>query len=221
MRHEDAPTRPAPAARVVQLAAEVRGCRICRDRPLRAPLPHEPRPILRVSGTARVLIASQAPGYRAHASGIPFDDASGKRLRQWMGLEPARFHDPDRVMIVPMGFCFPGYDGHGGDLPPRPECRLAWHDRIFAALPQVELILVIGLHAMRYHLPRLGRPVPAGTAMGELVADWRRDAGTRPRLLPLPHPSWRNTAWLNRNPWFAAELLPVLRAEVARLVPDG
>ena len=213
MFHEDAPCRLA------DVAAEARRCRICRDRPLKAPLPHEPRPILRVSDQARVLIASQAPGLRAHVSGIPFDDASGKRLRDWMGLDPDRFHDPARVMIVPMGFCFPGYDGQGGDLPPRPECRLAWHDQIFAALPQVELILTIGLYAMRYHLPRFGVSVPAGASMTDLVAGWRRFAGVQPCLLPLPHPSWRNTAWLHRNPWFAAELLPVLRAEVARLVP--
>jgi uracil-DNA glycosylase len=213
MLHEDA------SPRLATLAVAARHCRLCRDTPLKAPLPHEPRPILRVSTEARVLIASQAPGLRAHASGIPFDDASGKRLRDWMALDPARFHDPDRVMIVPMGFCFPGYDPAGGDLPPRPECRLAWHDQIFAALPQVELILAIGLHAMRYHLPRLGIPVPAGAGMGELVARWGQLGGTQPRLIPLPHPSWRNTAWLKRNPWFAAELLPVLRAEVARLVP--
>ncbi len=163
------------------------------------------------------MIASQAPGHRAHVSGVPFDDPSGARLRNWMGLEPDRFYDRARIAIVPMGFCFPGHDAQKGDLPPRPECRLTWHDRFFAALPQIELILAIGLHAMRYHLPRLGFAASAGLGMTELVADWRRFAGTRPRLFPLPHPSWRNTSWLNRNPWFAAELLPTLRAEVERL----
>jgi uracil-DNA glycosylase len=212
MFQQDAPS-------LATLAQHAKACRICRERPLKAPLPHEPRPIFRVSAQARVLIASQAPGLRAHVSGIPFDDASGARLRGWMGLEPARFHDPGRVAIVPMGFCFPGHDAQKGDLPPRAECRPAWHDDIFAALPQVELILAIGLHAMRYHLPRLGVPLRPGVAMAELVADWRRFADLRPRLMPLPHPSWRNTAWLNRNPWFAAELLPELQAEVARLVP--
>jgi uracil-DNA glycosylase len=212
MFQEDAPSLLAEVAR------EARLCRICRDAPLKLPLPHAPRPIFRLSATARVLIASQAPGIRAHTSGVPFDDASGVRLRSWMGLDAERFHDPARVLIVPMGFCFPGHDAHMGDLPPRPECRLAWHDRIFAALPQVELILVIGLYAMRYHLPRLGFALPPGAAMGDLVARWRDFGGTRPRLIPLPHPSWRNTAWLNRNPWFADDLLPELRAEVGRLV---
>ena len=200
-----------------EVAREAALCQICREHPLKAPLPHPARPIFRVSGRARVVIASQAPGHRAHVSGVPFDDPSGVRLRDWMGLEPARFYDAERVAIVPMGFCFPGHDAHKGDLPPRPECRLAWHDRFFAALPQVELILVIGLYAMRYHLPRFGVAVSAGASMTDLVADWRRFTDTRPRLIPLPHPSWRNTSWINRNPWFATDLLPVLRAEVARL----
>lgn len=207
---------PGPAP-IDELARAAALCRICRDRPLKAPLPHEPRPIFRVSGRARVVIASQAPGHRAHVSGVPFEDPSGVRLRDWMGLDRARFYDADRVAIVPMGFCFPGHDALKGDLPPRPECRLAWHDRFFAALPQAELILVIGLYSMRYHLPRLGVPLPSGAGMTAVVADWQRFAATRPRVIPLPHPSWRNTAWLNRNPWFAADLLPVLRAEVARL----
>jgi uracil-DNA glycosylase len=212
MFQQDAPSR------LDALAHAARSCRICRDQPLGAPLPHEPRPIFRLSGQARVLIASQAPGARAHASGVPFNDASGARLRDWMGLDPTRFHDPDRVLIVPMGFCFPGHDAQKGDLPPRPECRRTWHDHIFAALPQVELILVIGLYALRYHLPRLGYAVPPGATMADLVTGWRRTVAMRPRLIPLPHPSWRNTAWLNRNPWFASDLLPVLRAEVGRLV---
>ncbi|MDX7952307.1 uracil-DNA glycosylase family protein [Lichenihabitans sp. Uapishka_5] len=206
----------APTGLEAIVAAAAR-CRLCRDQPLKAPLPHEPRPIFRISAEAPVVIASQAPGHRAHVSGVPFDDPSGVRLRDWMGLTPARFYDASRVAIVPMGFCFPGHDAQKGDLPPRPECRLAWHDRIFAALPRVELILVIGLYAMRYHLPRLGVPVPATAGMTDLVAGWRRFADTRPRLIPLPHPSWRNSAWLARNPWFAEELLPTLRSEVARL----
>ena len=206
---------PSP---IDEVAREAASCRICCERPLTAALPHPARPIFRLSGQARVVIASQAPGYRAHSSGVPFDDPSGVRLRDWMGLGTDRFYDAARVAIVPMGFCFPGHDAQKGDLPPRPECRIAWHDRVFAALPQAELILVIGLYAMRYHLPRQGVPVPAGAGMTDLVAEWRRLAGTRPRLIPLPHPSWRNSAWLNRNPWFAAELLPELRAAVARLM---
>ena len=179
----------AATSLVDELAREARDCRICRDRPLKAPLPHEPRPILRLSAQARVVIASQAPGVRALASGVPFNDPSGVRLRAWMGLDPQRFHDPARVMILPMGFCFPGHDAQKGDLPPRPECRLAWHDRVFAAVPQVELILLIGLHAMRYHLPRLGCPVPATASMAELVTMWRRTMAMRPRLIPSDRPA--------------------------------
>lgn len=169
------------------------------------------------------MIASQAPGVRAHTSGVPFQDASGRRLRRWMGLDEATFHDAARIMILPMGFCFPGHDAAKGDLPPRPECRAAWHDRVFAALPQVETVLTVGLHAFRYHAARLvpGRALPR--SLDAAVRGWRElFERPAPRLLPLPHPSWRNTAWLNRNPWFEAEVLPVLRAEVRRLVvsPD-
>ncbi|MCW6508793.1 uracil-DNA glycosylase family protein [Lichenifustis flavocetrariae] len=208
---------PPAVGTLLCLAEAAAGCRICRERPDGLPLPHEPRPIFRLSGQARVVIASQAPGHRAHVSGVPFDDPSGVRLRAWMGLSPDRFYDRERVAIVPMGFCFPGHDRNKGDLPPRPECRDAWHDRIFAAMPQAELILMIGLHAIRYHLARFGIPLARNAGMAEIVAGWRDFATTTPRLIPLPHPSWRNTAWLNRNPWFAADLLPELRAEVARL----
>ncbi len=212
------PVDPAPA-----LAARIRTCRLCRDAPRGAPLPHEPRPILRLSAVARLAIASQAPGARAHASGVPFDDASGARLRDWMGIGPALFHDPDRVVIAPMGFCFPGYDAAGGDLPPRPECRAAWHAGVFAAMPQLEVILAVGLHAIRYHLGRLHPGTRFPAALTELVRDWRAiQALPGPvRLLPLPHPSWRNTAWIRRHPWFEADLLPVVRAEVRRLVARG
>ena len=201
------------------LTTAMRLCRICVERPRGAPLPHEPRPIFQVARGVRLVIASQAPGVRAHDSGVPFRDPSGIRLRQWMALDEARFYDPRRVAILPMGFCFPGHDAAKGDLPPRPECRAAWHDTVFAALPAVETILAIGLHAIRYHAPRLGVPRPAGQGLSETVADWRRYfERPPPRMLPLPHPSWRNSAWLNRNPWFAEDLLPVLRAEVQRLV---
>ncbi len=197
------------------VAARLRGCRVCRDAPLHgAPLPHEPRPIIQGSARARVCIASQAPGNRANISGRPFDDPSGVRLKGWLGLDDARFYDPGRVAIVPMGHCFPGYDRHGGDIPPRPECAPTWREPIFAALPRLELILVIGLYAQAWHLGRnrLG--------LSETVARWREIFGEErhPRVLPLPHPSWRNSGWLKRHPWFEVELLPVLRAEVARLV---
>jgi uracil-DNA glycosylase len=198
------------------IVAGLRACRICRDAPGRgAPLPHEPRPILQVSATARLCIASQAPGTRAHASGRPFQDPSGVRLRDWLGLDEARFYDSSRVAIVPMGACFPGLDRHGGDLPPRRECAPLWRQPLFNALPRLELLLVIGLYAQAWHL---GPEAKGG--LTQTVRRWREilEAERRPRVLPLPHPSWRNSGWLKKNPWFEAELLPVLRAEVAALV---
>ncbi|MTH97553.1 uracil-DNA glycosylase family protein [Roseibium sp. RKSG952] len=202
---------------LTDLAAKVRACRICRDSPGMAPLPHEPRPVLQVSGLARLCICGQAPGTRVHASGRPFTDPSGDRLRRWMGIDEQVFYDAGRLAIVPMGFCFPGLDAKGGDLPPRPECRNAWHDRIFAAMPRLELIVLIGQYAQAYHLGSARKK-----SLTETVASWSeilngtRSAG-RPALLPLPHPSWRNNAWLKRNPWFEAELVPVLQSQVARL----
>lgn len=210
--------QPVPSSTCEALTGAMRLCRICVERPRIAPLSHDPRPIFQIDPGVRLVIASQAPGVRAHTSGVPFQDPSGLRLRDWMALDEARFYDPRRVAIIPMGFCFPGHDASKGDLPPRPECRPAWHDALFARLPAVETILAIGLHSIRYHAPRLGVPRPAGQGLGATVADWRRYfERLPPRMLPLPHPSWRNSAWLNRNPWFAAELLPVLRDEVRRL----
>ena len=197
------------------LAAAIRACRLCRDAPTTQPrLPDEPRPILRVNAHARVLIASQAPGIRAHLSGVPFDDPSGDRLRAWMGLDRERFFG-DGVLIAPMGFCFPGHTADKGDLPPRRECAGAWHGRLFALLPQVRLMLLIGRHSQLYHFRRLGRPLPAGQGQGELLRHWRDHLGGNPRTFALPHPSWRNSAWLKRNPWFEAEVLPELRREIA------
>lgn len=190
-------------------------CRICRDDPLDAPLPHEPRPVARLSTTARLCVAGQAPGTKVHASGIPFDDASGKRLRAWMGVDDQTFYDVSRVAIVPMGFCFPGQDAQGGDLPPRRECAPTWRTKVFEAMPQIELVLAIGAYAQRWHLGDRRKPT-----MTETVREWRRHLGanTPPRVLPLPHPSWRNTGWLKRNPWFEDGVVPELRREVARLV---
>lgn len=196
--------------------AELRACRLCRDAPLYGPpLPHEPRPVIQAEASARLLIASQAPGTRVHASGQPFTDRSGDRLRDWLGLDKPRFYDASRVAIVPMGHCFPGHDAKGGDLPPRRECAPAWRPRVLAALPNIELILVIGRYAQAWHLgPK------AAVDLTATVADWRAIFAQErtPRILPLPHPSWRNNGWLRNNPWFEAELLPVLRAEVARLI---
>lgn len=198
------------------LLARIGACRICRDAPLSRPLPHEPRPVVRVTPTARLLVASQAPGIKVHASGLPFDDRSGDRLRAWMGVARETFYDTRRIAFAPMGFCFPGYDATGADLPPRRECRLAWHDRLFALLPQVEMVLTLGVHAQEYHLQRLGLSARR-QPMAEVVRGWRDYEQTSPRVIPLPHPSWRNTGWLKKNPWFEAELLPVLQAEVRRL----
>jgi len=198
-----------------RLVAEIRGCRICRDAPEGRPLPHEPRPVLRPSNTARICISSQAPGTRVHASGTPFTDASGDRLRAWLHLTPAEFYDQRRIAIVPMGFCFPGLDAAGGDLPPRRECAQTWHARLFAAMPQLELVLAVGAYAQRWHLDGTGL-----SSMTDTVRGWRAmlDAPTRPRRVPLPHPSWRNNAWLTANPWFEAELLPSLRREIRKLM---
>ncbi len=203
---------------LADLTAAIAACRICRETPRGAPLPHEPRPVAWPSATARILVAGQAPGIRVHASGKPFTDPSGDRLRAWMGLDEAVFYDRSRVAIVPMGFCFPGHDAKGGDLPPRSECRIAWHDRLMAAMPAVDLVLAIGATAQAYHLRRLGLGAHMRPTLGETVLDWRTifDACAFPRVLVLPHPSWRNSGWLNRNPWFAADLLPVLRQEIHR-----
>lgn len=199
-----------------RLFADLRACRLCRDSPTHGPpLAHEPRPIVQGSATARLCIASQAPGTRAHRSGVPFMDPSGIRLRAWLGLDEAAFYDAARVAIVPMGACFPGLDAKGGDLPPRRECAPTWRVGLFERLPALDLVLLIGAHAQRWHLG-----AEAGAGLDGTVRRWREVLAEprRPRLLPLPHPSWRNNVWLKRNPWFEAELLPALRAEVAALM---
>ena len=194
------------------LQERIKGCRICVERPIQKhPLPHEPRPVLVMSETARVCVAGQAPGARVHASGKPFDDRSGQRLREWMGVTPDEFYDPVLHAIVPMGFCFPGYDANGSDMPPRRECRATWHDDVFARMPQIELVIAIGAYAQSYHLGRA-----KASSMTQTVRDWRQHLfrNERPRVLPIPHPSWRNTGWLRKNTWFEGEVLPVLRKEI-------
>lgn len=200
---------PLPA-----LVSAIRACRICRDQPCYGkPLDHAPRPILQVSASARICIAGQAPGIRAHLSGRPFDDPSGVRLRQWLGVDEASFYDESRIAIIPMGFCFPGLDAHGSDLPPRRECRQTWHRALFRHLPQLRVLLLIGGYAQRWHL---GTSL-AGHGVNDTVRNWRaiHDAEPGMRRFALPHPSWRNSGWINRNPWFESELLPVLRRDVA------
>ena len=205
----------AQAAELARLLSAIRSCRHCVEAPRGKPLPHEPRPVLRASATARLAVCSQAPGTKVHRSGTPFTDASGDRLRAWMGVTADEFYDEARVAIVPMGFCFPGQDASGADLPPRPECAPLWHRELFAALPQLELVLAVGSYAQQWHLGEA-----AGPTLEETMRDWRQHLGRkqRPRVLPLPHPSWRNNAWLKKNAWFEKDLLPVLRREVRRLL---
>lgn len=198
-----------------QLLQRIRACRLCATQPLRQPLPQEPNPVLQASAGARLLIAGQAPGVRVHLTGVPFNDRSGDRLRAWMGVDRALFYDESRIAIAAMSFCFPGHDRSGGDLPPRRECRFQWRDALLEQLPCVETILAIGRYAQDYHLARLG--ATGGGSVGETVARWRDYACLRPKIIPLPHPSWRNTGWLKRHPWFEEELLPELRQEIARL----
>ena len=193
-----------------RLTDEIRACRVCVESPRKTPLPHEPRPVLRVSATARICIAGQAPGTRVHASGVPFTDPSGDRLRDWMGVGEEEFYDTSRIAIVPMGFCFPGQDAKGGDLPPRPECAERWRARLFEHLPRIDLLLLVGQYAQSWHLGSAKRK-----SLTETVMNWREYG---PAAIPLPHPSWRNNAWIRKNPWFESELLPVLKREVrARL----
>ncbi|WP_442920829.1 uracil-DNA glycosylase family protein [Mesorhizobium sp. CCNWLW176] len=198
-------------AELDRLTAEIRACRICVEQPLGRPLPHEPRPVVVASTSARVLIAGQAPGTKVHASGLPFDDRSGDRLRDWLGVTRDQFYDARNFAIVPMGFCFPGQDAKGSDLPPRRECAPAWRRKLIDLMPQVDLVLAIGLYAQSWHLAATRR-----ASLNETVRDWRaiHDASTMPRVIPLPHPSWRNTGWLKQNPWFEMELLPVLKSEI-------
>ncbi len=205
------------------LVARIRACRVCVEAPRGPALPHPPHPVLRVSATARILVASQAPGTKVHASGLPFTDASGDRLRAWMGVNTEAFYDVARIAIAPMGFCFPGQDAKGGDLPPRRECAATWHDALFASLPAFRLVLAVGRPAQLYHLRRLGLGAHAGGSLTQAVENWRTIRAARPdvRVYPLPHPSWRNTGWIRRNPFFEAELLPQLKADIARVLAGG
>jgi uracil-DNA glycosylase len=169
--------------------------------------------VLRVSTTARVLIIGQAPGTKVHASGIPWNDPSGDRLRAWFAVDRARFYDHSRIAIMPMGFCYPGRLPRGGDAPPRAACAPRWHDPLLALMTNIDLVLLVGSYAQARYLGR-----DCGATLTATVADWRRYG---PRFLPLPHPSWRNTGWLKANPWFEADVLPALRARVHALIADA
>ncbi|MGV1914465.1 uracil-DNA glycosylase family protein [Rhizobium sp. 22-785-1] len=206
-----------PDTAIALLRASIARCRICRDAPLRGDadrLPHEPRPVAVISAKARILIAGQAPGLRVHESGLPFNDASGDRLRKWLNVDRPTFYDANRFAIAPMGFCFPGYDKRGSDLPPRRECAPRWREEVMEAMPQIELVLAIGQYAQSWHLGDRRKK-----NMTETVQSWRNYLQTNngPAILPLPHPSWRNTSWLRKNPWFEQDVLPVLQEHVERL----
>lgn len=188
---------------LTHLLHDVRGCSICTDLPL------GPRPLLQGSATSRILIAGQAPGRRTHDSGIPFDDLSGKRLRSWLGVDSETFYDAQRIAILPMGFCYPG-TGQSGDLPPRKECAPAWRDRLLQAMPAIELTVLIGSYAQRWHLGKR-----CGRTLASTVSNWEQ---FWPDLAPLPHPSPRNVGWLQKNPHVERELLPALRRQVQALL---
>ncbi|HET6306067.1 MAG TPA: uracil-DNA glycosylase family protein [Rhodopila sp.] len=181
------------------VSREAAACRVCE-----AVLPLGPRPVFRVSETARVLIIGQAPGTKVHMTGVPWNDASGDRLRLWLGMDRDRFYDPDRIAIVPMGLCYPGRLANGGDAPPRPECAPLWLERFIRLMPHVRLTLLVGSYALRH---RLGK--------GAMTEQVRRFGELGPAIVPLPHPSWRTTGWEKRNPWFGEDLLPALRQAVA------
>jgi uracil-DNA glycosylase len=189
---------------LARLLGEVRACTLCADK-----LPLGPRPVVQAHSSARILIAGQAPGSRVHASGIPFDDPSGERLRDWLGVDKATFYDPRQIALLPMGFCYPG-TGKSGDLPPRPECAIAWRDKLLAQLPSIELTLVIGQYAQAWHLQKACK-----ATLTDTVIAWRE---YWPQSLPLPHPSPRNNIWMKRNPWFENDVLPDLKRRVKTLL---
>ena len=190
---------------LADLLTDIRACNLCQ-----AALPHGVNPVLQINSAARILIAAQAPGRKVHETNVPFNDASGDRLRTWMGISRETFYDPAQVAILPMGFCYPG-TGKSGDLPPRSECAPAWRAQLLQLLPNIELTLVIGTYAQRYHLP--DRPA----TLTQTVAAWQNYF---PALIPLPHPSPRNNIWLKRNPWFEVQLLPVLQQQIHNILGD-
>ncbi len=188
------------------LLDEVRRCTICADH-----LPEGPRPVVSASPQAPILLVGQAPGRRVHASGIPFDDPSGDRLRDWLGVDRPTFYDPARIAIVPMGFCYPG-TGKSGDMPPRPECAPAWREQVLSPLTEVRLTVVMGAYALKYHLN------PGRRSLTEVVRNWE---SYWPTHIPLPHPSPRNIRWFKTNPWFESDVIPILRQRVAELLQAG
>ncbi|MBB3995073.1 uracil-DNA glycosylase [Sulfitobacter undariae] len=193
---------------MTDIRPDLRSCTLCAQRFTATATAHQPNPIVWFQPEARILIAGQAPGMRVHKTNIPFKDPSGDRLRGWLGLDELAFYDRTRVAIVPMAFCFPGYNAKGSDLPPPPICAKTWRAQALAMLPDIRLTLLIGGHAMRYHLPNF-------TTVAQAVSDWH----DHPKgVFALPHPSWRNTGWLKKNPWFEAEVIPRLQTAVAEVM---
>lgn len=188
------------------LLKEVRACKICAEH-----LPLGPRPVVRMKPSARLLIIGQAPGTKVHESGIPWNDPSGDRLRDWLQVDRETFYDEGRIAIMPMGFCYPGRNPKGGDNPPRPECAPAWHDRLLARLPGIVLTLLIGSYAQKRYLG-----ARAGKTMTETVSDFRTHLADG--FLPLPHPSWRTNAWQRKNTWFDTDVLPELRSRIRTII---
>jgi uracil-DNA glycosylase len=187
-----------------KIAKNVRSCRVCA-----AHLPLGPRPVFQIDPKARILIAGQAPGRRVHESGVPFSDASGDRLRTWMGVDSEVFYDPQKIAILPMGFCYPG-TGKSGDLPPRPECAVEWRDQLLRLMPAVELTLVIGQYALDWHLKAAQKDT-----LTQTVQNWKE---YWPKILPLPHPSPRNNIWLKKNPWFEIDIIPKLQRKIRSML---
>lgn len=194
------------------LQANITKCTLCAERFAATKTAHSPRPVAWLSSTAPILIAGQAPGARVHESGRPFTDPSGDRLRDWLGVDDATFYDQTKFAILPMAFCFPGYNDKGADLPPPTICAKTWRDDAMEQMPQIKLILLVGGYAQKWHLPDTKKQT-----LTRRIENWQDHA---PSIFPLPHPSWRNTGWLKKNLWFETDLLPVLRAKVATLLKD-
>lgn len=195
---------------MTDVISELQACQICAGRFAATATAHCPRPVVWFEPQARILIAGQAPGMKVHRSGKPFTDASGDRLRRWMGVSADTFYDRSRIAIVPMAFCFPGYSAQGHDLPPPPICRRTWHDRVMQVLPAIRLRVIVGSYAARYH-------TGTTSALTEAVRNWSQGPEN---TFVLPHPSWRNTGWLKRNPWFDADVLPRLQRRVREILDD-
>lgn len=194
------------AENLPSLLRDIRACQLCRD-----DMQREPNPILQISAKARILVAGQAPGNLADLSGQPFTDPSGVRLRDWMGVSEDEFYDSDKIALLPMGFCFPGYDKNGSDIPPMKRCAETWRTRVLSAMPQIELTILIGGYAQKWHLQDRAEKTLTAT-----VANWTEF--TSERIFTTPHPSWRNNVWLKRNPWFESDLLPELQKRVRSLL---